>query len=449
MQSRGGPQTSQPVVSIEAPLKSAPASVKQWRKIVYGEPLFPSLRSPNPSHGARGDDPADEDFARPETPASRPASMRQWRKIVYGEPLFPSLNNIQDGRNSEEMVGGRSSHSRSSTPWDDDDEDVDASPSQSSESVNLPSTPASTAPASHGYLDPSFYHSDVPPVPELPDAYKSNSPAPSLLPSSSTNSRHSPSFPASSSSGRRELPKLPDTSPASSSSRTAASSSHTPWLHRSQSTPFLNNNIQPLSIKRKSTEQTRRPPPSDIYSPTHNHRAESPVLSLGGASIQTSSSRRRQLPLPPVSFTPPSALVPKRASTQSDKRRPASASSSGGRSLPAPPRPGTSGETSSRRTLAQEQIVRRSIEKDANEHNAWMQSVASGVSGNQQQPGESDDDEHQPSTDAPPPAYYAIDFSHPPHAAAPSAADPPPPPHPDASPPPPASPLHSPDSTHI
>ena len=425
MQSTGGPQTSQPVLSIESPLDSAPASVKQWRKIVYGEPLFPSLRSPCMSHGAHRGELAEEDPVRPETPASRPASMRQWRKIVYGEPLFPSLNNIQDCQNSNEMGNGGPSHSRSSTPWDD--EDVNASLSQSSESVNSPSTPASTAPVSHGFLDPSFYDSDIPPVPELPDAYKSHSPSSSLLLSSSINSRYEPPFPASSSSTRRELPKLPV---SSSSSPPTASSSIAPLLHRSQSTPFLNNNIQPLDIKRKSTGQPRRPLPRDIHSSAPTHRAESPVLSIVGF-IQTGASRRRQLPPPPVSV-----LVPTRPSTQIDQR-PVSASSSRGRSLPSPPvlLPAASGE-STRRTIAQEQIVRRSIDKDANEHNAWMQSVVPEASSSRRQ--REGDDEHHSSTpshnacafDPPPPAYYAIDFSHPPHAAAPSALDRPLPPLP-------------------
>ena len=398
-QSTEGPHTSHPVISIESPLDSAPTTVKQWRKIVYGEPLFPSLRLPCVSRGPHGDLLAGEDFTNPETPANGPASTRQWRKIVYGEPLFPSLNNIQDSQ----MESRRSSRS-----------------SLSSESMDSPSTPTSASPVTHGFLDPSFYDSDVPPVPGLPDAYKSHSPSSSLLPSSSTHSR-SPSFPASSSSIRRELPKLPGTS-TSSSAPPMTSSLYTPLLHRSQS--------QPLAIKREYIGRPRRPLPSSAPS----HRTESPVSGTPGASP------RRQLPLPPVPSIHPSALVPTTPSTQIDQRS-VSASSSRARCLPSPPvpRPGPSGE-SSRRTVAQERIVRRSIEKDAIEHNAWMQSIAPAVSSDQGRRREGED-EHHPLTpphnacafDIPPPAYYAIDFSRPPHAAAPSAIDPPPPPHPDAS----------------
>jgi hypothetical protein len=65
---------------------------------------------------------------RPESPAKRPASMRQMRKIVFGEPLFPSL--------SQSGGGELAFASRSSTPMDDV-----GSESSEAESIGYPSTP--------------------------------------------------------------------------------------------------------------------------------------------------------------------------------------------------------------------------------------------------------------------------------------------------------------------
>lgn len=409
----GSGSTSQSVMSIEAPPQSAPASVRQWRKIVYGEPLFPSLRSPD---GQADSSPLDEgeDEARPGSSASRPASMRQWRKIVYGEPLFPSLPNQDSPVEGDEP-------SRSSTPWDD--------ASQSSESVNYPSTPLSTGAPAHGYIDPSFYDSDVPPVPELPTEFKSYSPSPSLRPQSSRQSSSVPTTSSTYSGSRRELPRPPGASTSTSNLRISTSasastskSSSTPlnqtWLHRSRSTPFLNNNVPPLSIKRKSgTELSQRSPSSQ--------RAESPVLSLGG-------SRRRRLPPTPQSnnvpgTSPPVSIVPIRARTE--KRRPNSQASSVHRTLPPTPVPRVRPSTSSEVESAAEQYTRQSMEKEANELSEWVQSLTIGDLQQRQnlRPAQTHHEAESAAQsavfDAPPPAYNAIDFSHPPHASAPPPGD--------------------------
>lgn len=52
-------------------------SASQWRKIVYGEPLFPK-RAPNPMQSTSELVP-------------NPTSPEQMAKIIYGEPIYPTL----------------------------------------------------------------------------------------------------------------------------------------------------------------------------------------------------------------------------------------------------------------------------------------------------------------------------------------------------------------------
>ncbi|KAJ6625859.1 hypothetical protein B0H10DRAFT_596543 [Mycena sp. CBHHK59/15] len=160
---------------FEQPPQSAPASASQWRKILYGEPMFPK-RYPNSRTVSTTDLSA--------VPAPLPTSAKQMAKIVYGDPIYPSL-----------------SPSPVNSAWDSDDEDEDedleawraqrgpynaslvslVSPrtpptrahSPSAESTLYPL--ANVKPPSHTYMDPSFYGENVPPVPQIPAQYASSS----------------------------------------------------------------------------------------------------------------------------------------------------------------------------------------------------------------------------------------------------------------------------------
>ena len=352
--------------------QSASASTRQWRKIVYGEPLFPSLRSPNEKVV---EVPDEDDFgspsssstrplssARPSSSASRPASMRQMRKILYGEPLFPSLSQ------------GDPTESGSRSSFDDDA----ASMSSGSEFVSYASASVSTIATSHGYS--SFYEKGVPPIPELPAQYRSTSRSSSSRPPSSL---MAPST-SSSGSARRELPKPPTTP------------SFQQTLHRSRSTPYLQRSESIATTTERSS------------SPHSNHdRAESPVYTLHGV-------RPRQLPQPPQTNIATTSCLPPPWKQASEKTRPRSHTeqcslaqqSSTSRIPPSP-------ET------AQEQYMRRSLEKEATEVAAWVRSLTPEQRHHHRRAAASS---HTLAFDAPPPAYNAIDFSHPPHAAAPSSS---------------------------
>lgn len=401
---------SSPVARMDSIPKSAPASVRQWRKMVYGDPLFPSLRSPS-GRVAEPIGDIDEDF-RPSSPANRPASMRQLRKIVFGEPLFPSL--------SQEPPEELEFASRSSSPGDDG--------SQSSDSINYPATPLSIGAPNHGYLDPSFYETDIPPVPELPQQYKPLSPSRSLRilpPRPHTSSASAASSPIT----RRELPRppVPTTPTASAYSPVSPLSlrSDQQWLHRSRSTPFLqgNSTAQSMTLRPPHVYADRRPPSSLSSYPSSNNLTDISVPSSSG-------SRRRQLPqVPTIPSTPhmkPTRPTIQTSKPRSEKSRPASRptshTSSLGRSLPQTPDTTASGSGPSRGQLsAQEQMVRQSMEKEAEELADWVRSLTPEQQ-RQHHQREATAVSHGAVFDAPPPAYNAIDFSHPPCASAPSSS---------------------------
>lgn len=367
----------------EGSSKPAPASVRQWRKIVYGEPLFPSLRSPK---AAQVMEASSEDIdvmdISPSSLASRPASVRQWRKIVYGEPLFPSLSQYYS--ELEEF-------SRTSTPWENT--------SQSSESFDYPSTPGSSSAPAHGYLDPSFYNLDVPPISQYSLEYQSIPSLPESL------SRPSLTRPQSSSS--------PSPVRASSTicthSTTASTSTARPEPHliRCHSTPFLNN--------------LASSPPSQLP-PATTAAAECRSTWIPGHRISSSFSPPsgrplRLLPQPPQPVTtaslhppsPHSAIV----ATSSARAQPPFAQ----RSLPATPARPLPPAMTSTEDLGHEQTMRRLREKAANEMVDWMIPVSRREQERQDHQSQSPPDAI---FEAPPPPYNTIDFSHPPHASAPT-----------------------------
>ncbi|KAG5651867.1 hypothetical protein H0H81_007114 [Sphagnurus paluster] len=160
----------------------------------------------------------------------------QWRKIMYGEPLFPkrisresmsSVSSVSSASTEDTGVCmvqtarigyGRRATSPVPSAWESEDvhNQIFYTPSVATAG---PSSPASEsifyprsrgAAPSHTYLDPSFYaeEEDVPPVPPIPARFSTTS-----GPSSSRNpeQRHRPSSSHSTTSGgaTRRLPNPP------------------------------------------------------------------------------------------------------------------------------------------------------------------------------------------------------------------------------------------------
>ncbi|KAJ7091106.1 hypothetical protein C8R44DRAFT_412283 [Mycena epipterygia] len=271
--------------------QSAPASASQWRKILYGEPLFPK-RYPNSRTVST------TDLSTP-----LPTSAKQMAKIVYGDPIYPSLTS-----------------SPATSLWDSEDEDEDddieawraqrgsynasvvslASPispptrvySPSAESVLSPNG----RPPSHTYMDPTYYGEDVPPVPQIPAQYAS-----SVAPSS----RGTTPPDSARSRAPRDLP-LP---PTPISERPA---------HRSQSTPPREIPVAPFG---------RRPSEPLFLATTASSSAPVPARTL---TRSHSMKLRRQLPTPPTE----SPIDVQRTTSSRSTRRGSQYSQ---RSLPMPP----------------------------------------------------------------------------------------------------------------
>ncbi|KAJ6587215.1 hypothetical protein DFH09DRAFT_909742 [Mycena vulgaris] len=271
--------------------QSAPASASQWRKILYGEPLFPK-RYPN-----------SRTVSTTDLSAPLPTSAKQMAKIVYGDPIYPSL--------AESPV---------TSVWDsddDDDEDEDieawraqrgsysaslASPQSPPTRVHNPSADSvlypNRPPPSHTYMDPSYYGGeDVPPVPQIPAQYAS---------SVSTSSRGTTPPDSARSRAPRDLPQPPT---PISPLRPA---------HRSQSTPprevpgaaFGRRPSEPLFL---ATASSSTPPRSLARSqsmklrqlPTPPTPTDERPGTATRATRRGSQYSQRSLPVPPGSGTAP------------------------------------------------------------------------------------------------------------------------------------------------
>lgn len=425
---------ARPNITVSPPepsIQPQQPSVRRWRKYINADPPFPSLRSPR--HRSAEDSDPDDDL-RPSSPAQRPASMRQLRKIVFGEPMFPSL-----ARPGPDPVDDLEFATRCSTPDEYDEEfddfDADDAGSFSTDDANDdPITPASTTAPAHGFLDPSFYDSNAPPVPEVPAEYQSSHSASSdpsirqLPPPPPTPSNTTSSTLTSSYSLRRELPRPPTLSPSSPLPAEAGPS----WLHRSQSTPFLYGAGSPAPSQLRPP---RRPPSSpETYPDAFSDLVRSPT---------TTTRPRRQLPQPPTILTASASMCnnvrPLRPTvvirSRSEKQRPATAQPAGiaQRSLPEPQLASAQPQRSlpdtpqaiSSGVSAQEQLIQQTMAKEANELADWVGSLVPATSqpsgSHPARPAQDERVAHRAVFDAPPPAYNAIDFSHPPHASAPSS----------------------------
>ncbi|GLB36963.1 hypothetical protein LshimejAT787_0400140 [Lyophyllum shimeji] len=183
-----------------SPPRSAPGNVSttnlQWRKIMYGEPLFPKRAS----HSS-----VSSECTTPEAVTPISVSAQQMAKVIYGHPLYPTLRSSspdpstsgsEDG--DDDLMFFSPSTALTASPT------LTRAPSPSSESIFYRHS-RGNAP-DHTYLDPSFYtEDDVPPVPPLPRHF-------SISPQQPTTTRSRPSSShsaTSTSTSARRLPELP------------------------------------------------------------------------------------------------------------------------------------------------------------------------------------------------------------------------------------------------
>ncbi|EGO00174.1 hypothetical protein SERLA73DRAFT_160158 [Serpula lacrymans var. lacrymans S7.3] len=402
---------------------NTPASARQWRKIMYGEPLYPSLKTPCFEAGAPPSCVDDADVLDLSEPSHMSTSIQQWRKIVYGEPLYPSLR---------PHCAAIDLPPRPSTACD--------TASISDESAYYPPTPSSAP--STGFFDSAFFEESQnrqscgTVVPRIDTSTRYTSQPFSATPISSIPSSDYPplsSRPLSSphTGGRRELPMPP------SSYHPPASSQ--PWLHRSRSSP---------SVSPAATEHTRWatvtgdgiaiPPPVFDDDPEPLSRPQSAQSSRNRAHSASGSLRRRRLPQVPrtpeqhqpplptdkrtsvaVQRTlPPTPLTVSRSG--SPGHRHAHSQSNAPTQPPAPAvEPVTPANTGSNGRRVRH-------EKDADAQIDWMRALnrahrrRTATNGLDIAPTLPTNRGPEDGVyDVPPPAYNAIDFSTPPHAMSP------------------------------
>lgn len=376
---------------------SAPASARQWRKIMYGEPLYPSLKTP--AVDTRCNEDADVlDISSTAPPAT---SVNQWRKIVYGEPLYPSLR--------PHSADGLDLPPRPGTAWD--------SASISSESVCCPATPCSAP--STGFYTSTFFDDSERTVPRINTNSRYSAPLSlssgpiSPVPTSDYIPLSSQPSPSPRAGTRRELPAPPSAWHPPPGSQ--------PWLHRSRSSPRLSS--IPTTISRHSrlvTEDGVLVQPtlldSDMDSVGDTPPSRSRALSSGSVVRRrlptvpsnpvspTSSPPTRRQRLPTLARTlPPTPVSIPRSPSAGHRYTYSSNVVSTPISTTMPPRPST----------AQQPRGRNRPEKDPGEVLGWVRNVTRAHHHRRAV------EEHGELEEAPP-AYNAIDFSTPPHSRAPA-----------------------------
>lgn len=281
-------------------------SASQWRKIMYGEPMYPKKRNSSSTT------PPPSEMVVPPTPTS----VGQMAKIMYGEPIYPSLKTASPSVDASVSDSGEES---------DDHEDNDAdevklpptnlppqpsrAPSPSAESVCYPLT--NTSAPSHTYLDPMFYNEhDVPPVPPLPLQYSSSSrtASPTLLTSGRSQEQRSlPRPPPLHSASYDIIPRSRSTPPqedALSSSHSLALSTSAPGSRR----PSYNPPVRTLSMssRRLPTPPTTAPIDTRHHVLRHSQSTNKPL------NVQTREKRMSHYAprsLPPTPISPVSAPV--------------------------------------------------------------------------------------------------------------------------------------------
>jgi hypothetical protein len=380
--------------------KSAPASARQWRKIMYGEPLYPSLKTPAVDTRCN----EDADVLDITEAAPLPTSIKQWRKIVYGEPLYPSLR--------PHSADGLDLSPRLNTAWDE--------ASISSESICYPATPSSAP--STGFFQSSFFDDSERTVPRINtngrySAPLSFSPASiSPIPASDCMPLSSQPSPSPRAGTRRELPAPPSSWHPPPGSQ--------PWLHRSRSSPRLSCMPPATSNYTQSvTEDGVLIPPTTLDSDTDGAPDAPPSRSR---ALSSGSVVRRRLPTVPSSPTSTVGSFTSRVKRLTSTGRtlpptpvsiPRSNSSTGHRYTHSSnvPSPTTVSNTMPTRPSTAQQPRRHRPEKDPDEVLGWVRGVTRAhhrrvLDCDESHPGDLEE--------APPPAYNAIDFSKPPQSRA-------------------------------
>ncbi|KIK69098.1 hypothetical protein GYMLUDRAFT_67793 [Collybiopsis luxurians FD-317 M1] len=291
------------VAPKSAPPASTSASALQWRKIIYGDPIFPKRQS----------------SASTTSHLNFPTQASRMAKIFNGDPIYPTLR-----RPSSSSTDFSSSSESESEDEDDEDEDEDEdeaeaveattarstpprAPSPSAESVLYPLTTASAP--SHTYLDPSFYNEyGVPPVPPLPAEYASSNasfnsgPRPTSSPGPRPISASGPRRP-------RELPRPPPSQ--NSLSHRSRSSPPRPMPMSTPSSPVdrpyspdrRRPSIDSLLSRSGSMRTLPRPPPTPIEASSSQpplRHSQSSTRPLNGRTREKRSSQYAQRTLPPT-----------------------------------------------------------------------------------------------------------------------------------------------------
>ena len=256
----------------------AVTSTSQWRKVMYGEAMYPKRQVQSASSSGPSSPISD---AVPPTPTS-PDSLAQ---VMHGAPIYPKLASINPNQEvfpeSDQISEGLDSTaepSRSTSPTPD--------------SVFFTAAGAEAPP--HAYLDPSFYHEDrakqqpsstLPPMPlsnpvqcftaptspaleQTSDARTTPSPARALRPRSTPPQAHV------------QEPSAPPPLPGPSSARAVRSPSLPP----------------PQSQRRPSTARPLpRPPDAGFRALRHTQSQQG----LRSSREKRSSYGQRALPSPP------------------------------------------------------------------------------------------------------------------------------------------------------
>ncbi|KAJ8076385.1 hypothetical protein PM082_000806 [Marasmius tenuissimus] len=270
-------ESSTSPTSSRAP--STSTSAMQWRKILYGEPMYPKRMSTSTTTSS-----SNHQFPPPSTPTT----AGQMAKIMFGKPLYPSLHPATGSSDSSFSFSDLDSDECTSesdvefVTRDDDEEGLDLAgegeeqlsrgrqergedgvnhqvfrplqtessqpPSPSAESVFYPLT-SSTAPT-HTYLDPLFYN-NVPPVPRIPEQYRSAASSP--IPSPIVQGQPSRRF--------RELPRPPASHRSQSTPRPRTADS---TLSRSPSSPVTVSPISDYGNRRPSYDSSFLPPSTPL-----------------------------------------------------------------------------------------------------------------------------------------------------------------------------------------
>ncbi|KAH8828447.1 hypothetical protein DL96DRAFT_1603303 [Flagelloscypha sp. PMI_526] len=264
------------------------ATSEQWRKIAYGEPMFPKKRSPSSASRSSSEQPpvtpgsSIENVARLATGSKyqRESRSRSSSMSSFHANDQPQITEEPEEEQEEPTAVQRPTVPRLSVPDDNSTYFPPRGGSPSAESVFFPLTPSSAP--SHTYIDPSFYNGrqeNVPPVPALPLPYAAER---ELLGSSV-------SAPNSATSSQRFLRELPMPPPTPS----AVSDSAADHLYRNDS---------PMTPTSPNSVRSRRlpvPPPSS--SPAASSAADmlSRQASTSTLSKKRQSSYGRTLPPPP------------------------------------------------------------------------------------------------------------------------------------------------------